>query len=80
MEGTVALALHPALLESPVLTLIEPSFTARLQNWLEEAGIGTAQTITFITYFLSLVALFATPFLVLFWIKRRNNAVSQEKH
>jgi hypothetical protein len=80
MAETLALSLHPPLAESPIPELLEPSPAARLQNWLERAGIGTAQTITFITYFLSLVALSATPFLVLFYISRKRKAsASQEK-
>ena len=80
IDKTVVLSLHPALSESPIPELLEPSVAARVENWLEKAGIGVAQTITFITYFLSLVALVVIPLLALFWINRRRNAASQEKH
>ena len=80
MNETAALALHPALAEAPVPEVVQPSFAARLENWLEKAGIGAAQTITFITYILSLVALFTIPMIGLFWIlRRRKESKMQEK-
>ncbi len=81
-ERTVVLALHPVLAEAPISEVVEPSMGAQVQNWLEKAGIGVAQTITLITYILSLVTLFTTPLFVLFWYwkKRRNLSSSEEKH
>ncbi len=71
MDQTVVLSLHSPLPESPVSEHLQPTLGARVQNWLEKAGIGTLQTITFITYFLSLVALITIPLLGLFWVNRR---------
>ena len=79
MEEVVAMALHPALKEAPVHEVIEPSPSAQIQNWLIKAGIGVTQMITFITYIISLVALFTIPVFVLFWKRRRNRPRFQEK-
>ena len=73
LDESVALALHPALSEFPIAETLQPTLGARVSNWLATVGIGAAQTITFITYILSLVALFAIPLFVLFWIKKRRN-------
>ncbi len=81
MGQTAFLALHASSAESPVGERIQPTFGARLANWLEKAGVGVAQSITFITYIISLVALFTIPLIGVFWfIKRRNRANPQEKH
>ncbi len=81
IESAVVIALHPTLQESPIPEVIEPSLRARVQNWLVKTGIGAMQTITFITYILSLVTLIAVPVLVLFSYrkKRRSSSDSQEK-
>lgn len=81
MESAVATALHPAIKELPVSETMEPSLGARLQNWLVKTGIGAMQTVTFITYILSLVTLTLIPLLVLFsYRRRRQNPVDfQEK-
>ncbi len=71
MNQTVALALHPALDEIPVPEIIEPSFAARLTNWLEKAGIGAAQALALGTYVLSLAALIAIPAFAVFRLYRR---------
>jgi hypothetical protein len=82
MDSSVIKTLHPTLPESPVYGQIEPSLRARVQSWLVRTGIGAMQTITFITYILSLVTLIAVPVLVLFSYgkKRRSSSDSQEKH
>jgi hypothetical protein len=80
MDQTVALSLHPALTESPVPEVVQPSLRARVENWLEKVGIGAAQTITFITYILSLVALFTIPLFVLFWINKRRKTSDSQEH
>jgi hypothetical protein len=82
MEPTIVMALHPSLKQPPVFEKIEPTLRARTQNWLVRTGIGAMQTITFITYILSLVTLIAIPALVLFsyWKKRRKSSNSQENH
>ncbi len=81
MESMIAMSLHRIRAESPVSELVEPTFTARVQRWLVKTGIGVMQTVTFITYFLSLVALIAIPVVVLFSYKakRRNPLDSEEK-
>lgn len=79
MDETVVLSLHPRLTDSPISEHLEPTLGARLQNWLEKAGISTLQTITFITYFLSLVALITFPLIVLFWINRRRKSADAEE-
>jgi hypothetical protein len=81
-ERAVVMALHPALAEAPVSEIIEPSIGARVRTWLEKAGIGIAQMITFITYIISLVALPAILLFVLFsyWKRRKNLSSFKEKH
>lgn len=71
MESTIATALHPASKESPVSETIEPLLSTRIQSWLVKAGIGAMQTVTFITYILSLVALLLIPLIVLFWYRKK---------
>ena len=73
MEESVIQELHPKLGEAPLFEIIQPTLTARIQNWLAKTGIGTAQMVTFITYFLSLVTLLAIPLVVLFFYKKRKN-------
>ncbi len=82
MEEAVITALHPALASVPILEIVKPSPGTQLQNWLEKAGIGIAQIVTFITYILSLVALFTIPLIGLFssWKKRRSLSSFEEKH
>lgn len=82
MDSLIAMALHPPLHELPVFARIEPSPGARIQTWLVRTGIGAMQTITFITYILSLVTLIIVPAIVLFsyWKKRRSSSNSQENH
>jgi len=81
LESSLALALHPMQTESPVSEISEPSLKARLQSWFVKAGIGIVQIVTFITYFLSLVALIAIPVIVLssYKAKRRNPLDLKEK-
>lgn len=80
LESSVIMALHPTLNESPVFEIIEPSLRVRVTSWLARTGIGAMQTITFITYILSLVTLIAVPVLVLFSYqkKRKSSSHSQE--
>lgn len=78
-DSSVALALHPSLPESPVPENVQPTLGARMANWLEKIGIGAAQTITFITYILSLASLFAIPLFVLFWIKKRRKTTDSQE-
>ncbi|MGE5464973.1 MAG: hypothetical protein ACM3PS_16535, partial [Syntrophothermus sp.] len=82
MESSVAMALHPVQTELPVYEKIEPTVSARLQNWLVRTGISAMQTVTFITYIISLVTLIIIPALVLFSYlkKRRKSSNSQENH
>jgi WD40 repeat protein len=82
IEPVVVTSLHLPLEEEPVFEIIEPTFSARIQSWLVKTGIGAMQTITFITYILSLVTLIAIPVAGLFsyWKKRRNSSHSQENH
>jgi hypothetical protein len=82
MDSSVIMALHPSLDKLPIFEKIEPTLGARVQNWLVRTGIGAMQTITFITYILSLVTLIAIPGIVLFsyWKKRRYSSNSQENH
>ena len=82
IESTVIAALHPTLDEPPVSEIIEPSLAGHIQNWLAKTGTGALQTITFITYILSLVTLITVPFVGLFsyWKKRRKSSNSQENH
>lgn len=80
LDAAIAAALHPSVNKLPVFETFEPSIGARLKNWLVKTGIGAMQTITFITYILSLVTLIAIPALVLFSYqkKRRSSSNSQE--
>jgi sugar lactone lactonase YvrE len=70
MDATIADALHPKLDEVPVSQNSQPSLAVRLQNWLLRGGIGAAQIITFVTYFLALIALIGLLFSVIFWLIR----------
>jgi sugar lactone lactonase YvrE len=70
MDATLAGALHPKLNEAPVSQSSQPPLTVRLQNWLLRGGIGVAQIITFVTYFLALIALIGLLFSVIFWLIR----------
>lgn len=81
MEPVVAMALHPALDQSPVPESYEPSVSARIQVFLAETGVGALQTVTLITYLLSLVIFIAAPLLVIFRIRklRRTQPTAQEK-
>ncbi|MHB8779413.1 MAG: WD40 domain-containing protein [Anaerolineales bacterium] len=71
MEESVIQALHPMLGKAPLFEVIQPTLKARIQNWLAKAGIETAQMVTFITYFLSLVTLLAIPLVVLSSYKKK---------
>lgn len=75
LESAVLSALHAPVNQLPVPEVFEPSLGARLRNWLVRAGIGAMQTITFITYILSLVTLITIPSLALFsiWKRRRSS-------
>ena len=70
IDATIANALHPKLDEAPVSQSSQPPLTVRLQNWLLRGGIGAAQIITFVTYFLALIALIGLLFSVIFWLIR----------
>lgn len=63
MHDTVALYAHPLLAQLPVHSVIEPSITAKIEDWLSHAGIGAAQVITMLIYSLVILALVATPVL-----------------
>lgn len=70
MQESVTQALHPILGKAPIFEIIQPTLKARIQNWLVRTGIGTAQMVTFITYFLSLVTLLAIPLVMLSFHKK----------
>jgi hypothetical protein len=82
MKEAVINALHPPLDKAPVFETIQPSPGAQLQSWLARTGIGITQIITFITYILSLVALFTIPMIVLYLRnrKRLNESHFKENH
>ncbi len=67
MEPTLASALHLALEEVPIASDSQPPLRVRLQNWLMKGGIDVAKIVTFVTYFLALLALIGLPLSVLFW-------------
>lgn len=79
IDTPVILALNPGLSESPVPERIQPTLGARVANWLEKVGVGAVQTITFITYILSLASLFAIPLFVLFWVKKRRKSIDSKE-
>jgi WD40 repeat protein len=82
MQPVVFFAFHPAIHQTPVFEIVEPSLQARIQTWLVKTGIGAMQTITFITYILSLVTLIAIPLAVLFSTRKKRHEASdsQETH
>jgi hypothetical protein len=71
MDATVAGAFHPSLDEVPITQGSRPPLGVRFQNWLLKGGIGAAQIITLVTYFLALIALIGFPLSVVFWAIRR---------
>ena len=70
MEESVIQALHPKLGSAP-FEIIQPTATARIQNWLA-SSIGTAQMVTLSPLSLCLTLL-AIPLVVLFFYKKRKN-------
>ncbi|MCJ7433445.1 MAG: hypothetical protein MUO77_08165, partial [Anaerolineales bacterium] len=79
LNEAVINALNPPLDKVPVFETIQPSLSAQLQNWLARTGIGITQIITFITYILSLVALFTIPTIVLYLRNRKRSKGSHHK-
>ena len=76
MNSTVALAYHPKLNKLSVANSIEPTLSARLQSFLVVTGIGAMQTITFLTYLVSLVILIVAPIMgILFYLKKSKEKV-----
>jgi hypothetical protein len=70
MDATLADAFHPKLDDVPISQSSQPPLAVRLQNWILRGGIGAAQVITFVTYFLALIALIGLLFFVIFWLIR----------
>lgn len=81
VQAAVLTALRPPLEAAPLSELVEPSPGARLSSLLAKTGIGAMQTITFITYIVSLVTLFTIPLIGVFWYRkiRRKSFPAQEK-
>ncbi len=79
MESPIVMAAHPQLDAPPIFELVEPTFGAKIQNWLAQTGVGVMQLITFITYILSLVTLITILFYRLF-LKRRKTPPSVEEN
>jgi len=54
--------------EVPIVPAWQPSLGAQVRDRLARIGIGTAQTVTFITYLLEVLALLAMPLFAVNWI------------
>lgn len=68
-DATVVQALH--MQEAPVLNLVwQPSLSAQIRDRLAQAGVGTAQFMTFITYLMALLTLLVFPIIVIKWSSR----------
>ena len=70
MDTTLADAFHPKLDEAPISQGSQPPLAVRFRNCLLRGGIGMAQIITFVTYFLALIALIGLLLSVIFWLIR----------
>jgi hypothetical protein len=78
MEPAVIMALHPALESLPIFESIEPTVGAKVRSWLNRAGIGILQVITFVTYILSLATLLVIIYRSLF-LGRKSKSSDEEK-
>jgi WD40 repeat protein len=78
MEPAVIMALYPALESLPIFESIEPTLGAKVRSWLNRAGIGVLQVITFVTYILSLATLLVIIFRSLF-LRRKSKSSDEEK-
>ncbi len=58
--------------ESPVQPLWQPSLSAQVRDRLAKIGIGTAQLVTFITYFIEVLALMAFVLSAVNWVFKKN--------
>ena len=54
--------------EVPIVPAWQPSLGAQVRDRLARIGIGTVQTVTFITYFMEVLALLAIPLLAVNWV------------
>lgn len=58
--------------EVPIQPAWQPSLGAQIRDRLARFGIGTAQTVTFITYLIEVLALLAMLLLVVHWVIKKN--------
>jgi hypothetical protein len=63
-------ALHPVV-DVPVFLVWQPALAEQVSRLLVRAGIGTAQTVTLVTYTFMVLLAVALPFLGLYWWRRR---------
>jgi hypothetical protein len=70
LDPVVVAALHGDD-DTPVAHTWEPSAQDRLRSALAGIGLGAAQVITFVTYFLVFLSIILTPVLVLYSWRRR---------
>ncbi len=70
MNEPLTAALRPDNPKYPAI-VFEPGLRAQIANGLIRLGIGTAQTVTFITYILVFLSIVILPLLGLYLIIRR---------
>lgn len=58
--------------EVPIAPVWQPSLSAQMRDRLARIGIGTAQIVTFITYFMEVLALLSVPLIGVIWIIKKN--------
>jgi len=58
--------------EGPIQPTWQPSLGTQVRDWLSRIGIGTAQSLTFITYFVEVLALLVMLLLVINWAIKKN--------
>lgn len=70
----VVRALQPSYSSSPSPLVWEPTLKAQIRDRLARIGIGTAQIVTFLTYFLGVLSIAVVPLLFLYWQWRQNRS------
>lgn len=83
-EGLHAVSFNPIVVAAlnpnttlPIPITWEPTLGARLRDQLAQAGINTAQIVTFITYFIVLLSLFLIPVTAVYWQWKRKKIIRQ---
>ena len=83
-EGLHAVSFNPVVVAAlkpnktpPIPFTWEPTRGTRLRDQLAQAGVNTAQIITFVTYFVVLLSLFLIPVTAVYWQRKRKKTIRQ---